>query len=205
MHIVCFGDSNTWGYQVDGTRIPFEKRFPGLLAAACPQHQIAEEGLCGRTVGTPDPLWGNGLDDLPMVLKTHDPVNLLILMLGTNDTKIHYHNTAHSICLSMERLIQLAQDVSRRTMTGTQPKILLVSPPAMGERIQGSPEFDAASRTLVEQLDTAYAKLAEQYGIAFLHGIQICAGTSADGVHLTEKEHAQLAELLVKKRREIGF
>lgn len=97
MNILFYGDSNTWGFQGDQpqVRLAYEKRFTGIIANRFPQHHIIEEGLPGRTICINDPLdkGRNGMETLPMLLQTHEPLDLVVIMLGTNDTKIMFGHT----------------------------------------------------------------------------------------------------------------
>ena len=92
MNILFYGDSNTWGFQGDQpqVRLAYEKRFTGIIANRFPQHHIIEEGLPGRTICIDDPLdrGRNGMETLPMLLQTHEPLDLVVIMLGTNDTQM---------------------------------------------------------------------------------------------------------------------
>ena len=119
-HIVCLGDSNTHGYCADPldcadpalARFNEEERWTKLLQAALgDEFLVLEEGLSGRTTVFQDPLY-EGLDALHYLwpcLKSHEPLSLLIIMLGTNDVKQRLGGNAHAIALGMRRLIQKAQ------------------------------------------------------------------------------------------------
>ena len=93
--IVCFGDSNTYGYiPENGERYPWGVRWPSLLneKLGYGKYHIEEEGLCGRTTIFEDPLRDNrnGSHMLPALLETHQHADLIIVMLGTNDCKAAY-------------------------------------------------------------------------------------------------------------------
>lgn len=108
-NILCFGDSNTYGYSPEGTgRYPRQERWTGILAQRLgPAYRILEEGLCGRTTVWEDPIEGDkcGIRHLPSCIASHTPLDLVIIMLGTNDFKQRFHVTASDIALSMERLV----------------------------------------------------------------------------------------------------
>ena len=120
-HIVCFGDSNTHGYCADpndcadgGNRFNEDERWTCLLQKALgDEYLVLEEGLGGRTTVFADPLHEamDGLSAAFPVLMTHEPVSLLILMLGTNDTKERFAANAPAIAVGMERLIQKCKTV----------------------------------------------------------------------------------------------
>ena len=106
-NVVCFGDSNTYGYCgdpgdcADGVRFHEEERWTGLL----------QKNLVGRTTAFDDPMRPgmNGLKDLPSVLSGYGTVDLLILMLGTNDTKERFGLSPEAIAKGMEELVSEAK------------------------------------------------------------------------------------------------
>ena len=111
--LVCFGDSNTHGSPpwtgVPAPRYGPDVRWPGVLAAALgPSWRVHEEGLPGRTTVHPDPVEGghlSGLAALPVVLGTHSPIDVLVIMLGTNDLKARFAVGPAEIATSVERLV----------------------------------------------------------------------------------------------------
>ena len=130
-HIVCLGDSNTHGYCADPddcadaalARFNEDERWTCLLQEALGEdYKVFEEGLSGRTTVFQDPLY-EGLDALHYLypcLKTHEPVSMLIIMLGTNDTKERLGANAYAIGLGMRRLIQkeLEDSIAVRLIEG---------------------------------------------------------------------------------------
>ena len=89
-NVLFYGDSNTWGYQGDNPmhRLDADKRYTGVVAVQFPDVHFIEEGLCGRTICSTDPIdYGrNGMAMLPALLATHDPLDVIVIMLGTNAT-----------------------------------------------------------------------------------------------------------------------
>lgn len=121
-HILCLGDSNTHGYCARPRRLCQSGTSPlqrggalDLSAAKGPgeEYLVVEEGLSGRTTVFDDPLYEHlsALDYIYPCLKSHEPVSLLIIMLGTNDTKERFGMNAFAIGLGMRRLVQRAQSV----------------------------------------------------------------------------------------------
>lgn len=108
--IVCYGDSNTWGYDaVTDGRFPEEVRWTGKLQELLgEEYCIIEEGLCGRTTVFEDPLNEglNGLTYLYPCLMSHGPLDLLVIMLGTNDSKERFSATPKNIADGMKRLVK---------------------------------------------------------------------------------------------------
>ena len=202
MNILFYGDSNTWGFQGDNpkVRLAYDKRFTGILAKRFPQHRIIEEGLPGRTICFDDPLDSgrNGTETLPMLLQTHEPLDLVVIMLGTNDAKIMFGHTPVTIRLAMENMIQEVQNTDAWSYTGVCPQILLVASPRMGDIDRGTfyGVFDAHSAEMMPEVAKQFRELAEQYDCLFVDGSQVAAKGCRDFVHLTAAEHEQMAKLI---------
>lgn len=202
MNILFYGDSNTWGFQGDNpkVRLAYEKRFTGIIANRFPQHRIIEEGLPGRTICFDDPFDSgrNGTETLPALLQTHEPLDLLVIMLGTNDAKIMFGHTPVTIRLAMENMIQEVQNTEAWSYTGVCPQILLVAPPLMGDIDRGTfyGVFDAHSAEMMPEVAKQFRELAEEYDCLFVDGSQVTAKGCRDFVHLTAEEHEQMAKLI---------
>lgn len=208
-HIVCFGDSNTHGLCADpndcadhGRRFNEDERWTQLLQNSLGnEYMILEEGLSGRTTVFNDPLHEgmSALDVAYPILMTHMPVDLLIIMLGTNDTKQRFSVGAPGIALGMDRLIQKIKSIPCWSEKG--PNILMISPAHIGEGMHSS----SVAGTMGEGCAKRSAELARYLEpIAKMHG---CAFWDAEGhteinnvdfMHLTKKGHAMLAEELAK-------
>lgn len=196
--ILCYGDSNTWGYDpVTTNRYPRGVRWTALLQAALPEYCILEEGLGGRTTVQSDPMepGRNGVEYLPVALKTHDPIDLVLLMLGTNDCKNRYRMCAAEIADGMQ---MLAETVHTPWMhLRKQPEILIVAPaPMVPEALaQGGMRhmFGAESVETSRHLAPFYRELAQRIGVHFFDAGTVTAA-EADGVHLSPDGHRKLAE-----------
>ena len=111
-NILCYGDSNTFGFTLHGGRHPYDVRWTGRLQLALgPAYRVIEEGCGGRTTVFEDPidLGRNGRTSLPVCLASHNPLDLVILMLGTNDMKHYFQNNAWSIGQGVAQLLHLIQ------------------------------------------------------------------------------------------------
>ena len=162
---------------------------------------MLEEGLSGRTTVFPDPLHESmsGLDVIYSVLMSHEPVDLLILMLGTNDTKKRLGVNAACIAIGLERLLMKAKSVP--AWRGGVPKILVVCPPHIGEGLYLRPEGEAMGRGCPEksrELAKYYAPAAQAQGCAFLDAEGLAEFNKLDCMHLSRRGHAQLAERLAE-------
>lgn len=140
--ILCYGDSNTWGYNpATAKRFPREIRWTGRLQALLgKEYVVIEEGLNSRTVVWDDPVNGyrSGLSYLIPCLDSQKPVDLVIVMLGTNDTQERFQLNGFNIARSMRRILD-AIEISRSGPNETAPKILLVAPPHI---LDSLPETD---------------------------------------------------------------
>ena len=124
-NILCFGDSNTYGYKPDKTgRYPWGVRWTSILTERLgKEYNVVEEGLCGRTTIFDDPLRSgrNGSESFPAILETHRPLDLIIIMLGTNDCKTVYGAAPGVIGKGIETLLnqceQYSPDIRRNWLT----------------------------------------------------------------------------------------
>ncbi|MCH1984010.1 SGNH/GDSL hydrolase family protein [Ruminococcus sp. OA3] len=206
--IMFFGDSLTWGYDAVSTRrFPSDVRFTGIIGQRFQGCRIVEEGLKGRTNALDDCLEPdrNGSKVLPMLLCTHDPIDIFVIMLGTNDTKRKFRNSAVEIAKALERNVRMVQ--SPQMWDGVEaPKILIVCPPGVtadyaGDTMEGY--FDEGSVEVSRQLDKEYRKVAEAYGCEYLNAMEVTGPCREDGVHLDREGHRALADALEAKLNEM--
>jgi lysophospholipase L1-like esterase len=208
IRILCFGDSNTWGYipGSDGGRYPADARWPGVLASRLGQdYQVIEEAQNGRTTIWDDPteeINKNGSRHLPVVLESQMPIDLVIIMLGTNDLKNHFNQNAHAIAHGAGVLVDrvLASDAGP---DNSAPAVLLISPaPVSDGHCPFGHLFDnapARSRKFAE----AYLEIAEEHGIPFLNAGQYASCPEPDCIHIDDTGHRTLGEAVAAKVREL--
>ena len=202
-HIVCLGDSNTHGYCADpndcadhGNRFNENERWPRVLEKLLGEdYLVLEEGLSGRTTVFPDPLHEGmpALDVVCPVLMSHEPVDLLVIMLGTNDTKARLGMNAACIALGMGRLVDKCKSVA--CWGKHAPNILVICPPHIGRELNDpcmGTECAAKSEELAKYMEPAV--LAR--GCCFLDAEGIAEFNKVDYMHLTKKGHADLAAKL---------
>ena len=201
-HILCLGDSNTHGYCADpkdcadgGIRFNEDERWTCRLQAALgSDYLVTEEGLSGRTTVFVDPIHESmdALSVLYPILKSHECIDLLIIMLGTNDVKERFAANEYVIGAGMERLIQRAKTID---CWGTQkPNLLVVAPPRIGDGFHDAVMGNGCverSRGVAEQ----FRIVAERNQVHFLNAAD-CEFNQVDFMHLTRRGHAQLAEKL---------
>jgi len=209
-HIVCFGDSNTHGYCADpldtadgGIRFNENERWTRLLQKQLGEdYLVVEEGLSGRTTCFDDPLFEglSGLQYISPCLKSHEFVDLLIIMLGTNDTKERFAASAACIAIGMGRLVKKAMNTE--CWGDKKPNILVIAPPHIGEGMYDSavgatmgPGCAAKSRELARY----YKEQCDLIGCHFLDAQELnCEFNEVDFMHLTKKGHQTLADALTE-------
>jgi len=195
--ILCFGDSITWGYNpASGTRYPPEDRWPRALETALEgRARVIEEGLNGRTVATDEPSrpYRNGLSMFPPLLEAHAPLDVIIIMLGTNDSAPCYGLTAGTIAYNCGALIR-AINASLAGPGGTTPKALLVAPPPLGSLSAEMALFYSGGQTTSRGLAAAYETTARWFDILFLDAGKTTKVSAIDGVHLDPHDQRQLGQ-----------
>lgn len=196
IRILCYGDSNTYGYIPGrGGRYDRHTRWTGRLGelsgGVC---QVAEEGLCGRTTVYDDRTEPDrcGLDQVRNAVDANRPLELLIIMLGSNDCKAQFRASAAEITDGLRRVAEKAQDSEAGGF-----RVLLIAPAAMTEQVMHSgfgQEFDRRSVAVSKELAGEYEALAEKYGWDFLDGTKVTQVSGIDGLHLDAEGHRRLAE-----------
>lgn len=200
--ILCFGDSITWGYNPKtGTRYPPEDRWPRVLETALQGRAVViEEALNGRTVATDEPsrLYRNGLSMFPPLLETHTPLDMIIVMLGTNDSAPSYGLTAGKIAFNCAALIR-AVNASLAGPGGTAPKMLLIAPPPLGSLSPEMALFYSGGQATSRGLAAAYATTAQRFSTPYLDAGQITKVSAIDGVHLDPEDQRNLGQAVADK------
>lgn len=211
-NILCYGDSNTWGYTPGtGERYPRDVRWTGLMAKALGNdYYVIEAGLGGRTTVYTDPMNPilNGLEYLPMVLKQSAPLDLIILSLGSNDLKFV---DAIRSARGMEKLVDVCKRANA-TLANSSPvfnkdaKILVVSPIEQTNRmyelnpyssfLPGAPEES-------KKFGEIFGHYAKLLNVEFFDASTVASPSNVDGLHMAPESHAALAAALTEKVRQI--
>ena len=203
--IMCFGDSNTWGWDpINKIRFPEDVRWTGVLEKELGEgYKIIEEGLNGRTTVWDDPIEGDksGKAHLPVCLETHNPLDLVVLMLGTNDLKNRFSVSAYDIANSIETLLNLIE--SRPwVFREEKPSILLLIPPKLVPLADMADAFIGAIEKS-EGFSLEYRRVAEIHGCPFIDTGDDIVSSSVDGIHLEASEHSKLGRIIAEKIRMI--
>ena len=207
--ILCFGDSNTYGYDFENGRFDDDTRWTRrLMSALGDNFTVLEEGFNGRTFIHDDPTEGghkNGMKYLPPCLMSHNPLDLVVIMLGTNDAKDRFNMNAFTIAQCAQQMVLLARQyaVDRE---GKPSKILLVSPIRIADdvdkRMFGN-TFGAKSAIISKGFAREYHRVATLTGCEFLDAAKVTEPWPEDGIHITREGQKAFARAMEEKIRSI--
>ncbi|MFZ2126207.1 MAG: GDSL-type esterase/lipase family protein [Candidatus Microsaccharimonas sp.] len=200
--IMVFGDSLSWGYQPGSKhqRFDVQTRWPGRLQMLLgDEYEVIEENLNSRGIENGDPRPGKegrrALDYIEAALDSQDPLDRVIVLLGTNELKYEMNMSAEQVGESMEKLLTIIQTRPSQ-FRGTTPEVLLLSPPVINEETEycrtGDKYLGATEKS--KNLVSVYERLAAKLGIDFISLNGITPGV--DGIHINADEHAKVAELI---------
>lgn len=205
--ILCYGDSNTWGWDpATQTRFSFDDRWPGVLRRVLGDgYYVIEEGLPGRTTVWDDPIEGykNGKTYLIPCLESHKPLDLVVLLLGTNDLKMRFSVSASDIAVSAGVLVDIIQraDVFRARKADI-PRVLLLAPPPLGELTEFAEMFTGGAEKS-QKFATHFRRVALDYGCAIMDTSEIIVSSNIDGVHFELSEHHKLGQAVAARVKEL--
>lgn len=205
--ILVFGDSNTWGADPadDSRRFVWPVRWPGVLQRELgDEYHVVEDGLGGRTTVYDDGLTPgrSGIDLFALTLETHAPLDLVIVMLATNDIS-YPHVSAAQAADGAARLAHLVQRCEFGP-AGAAPKVLLVCPPPVGPfESNGRPELWAGADEKSRALPLEFARVAAALGVPWLDAGGIVATSPLDGWHLDASQHELLGVAVAARVREL--
>jgi len=197
--VLCFGDSNTYGAvptlaRVGRHRFAPDRRWPGILRKHLgPGWLVVEEGHPSRTTLRDDPIEGshkNGLRGLPISLESHMPLDLVILMLGTNDLKQRFAASPSDIADSIEVLAKAVMG-SETGPGGAAPAVMIIAPPPMHE-VDWLAEMFLGGAMKSQELGVRFAEVARRCGVAYLDAGTIVESSTVDGIHLDSDSHRTL-------------
>lgn len=207
--IVCFGDSNTWGFDAEknGRFLEIE-RWPSLLREKLSnEFQVIEEGLSGRRSVVDDPLFEglNAFNYIHPCLMSHSPMELIIIMLGTNDTKERFNLTSYNIAQGILRLALKAKSIPAGVQ-GTYPEVLVIAPPSIGAAYADT-EIGKAMGRLCAEKSLAFpiylVDLLKDEQIHFMATEGLVSMNNIDFMHLDREGHKILSGLVANKIIEI--
>jgi lysophospholipase L1-like esterase len=211
--VLVFGDSNSWGWVPKGDILPSERypedqRWPSVMQAALGDgYEVVVDALSGRTTDAADPsfpqLDGAGLDGdayLPAAIAAHLPLDLVVVMLGTNDTKAMFRRSPFRIALGAGMLVDAVQRSGDMFGGGwytyPAPEVLLVCPPPLGKLTGVLTEVFAGGEERSRGMPDAYRRVAEAAGAAFFDAGTAIQTDGVDGVHFTAATQRKLGEAM---------
>jgi lysophospholipase L1-like esterase len=204
--ILCYGDSNTWGHPpikalgLPLARYGFNERWPGVMRQQLGEgYWVIEEGLSGRTTVFDDPVEGlhkNGKTYLLPCLETHAPIDLVTIMLGTNDMKTRFAAPAFDIAWGMSILAGMVLN-SNFGVDGKAPKLLIICPPRLG-KLTAFKELWEGGDAKSALLASHYRANAEGLGCGFLDAGEIIKSSDIDGIHFEAGEHQKLGQAVAQ-------
>ena len=203
--ILCYGDSNTLGwvpFSMGNKRYSIESRWPGILQKKLgDKYEVIEEGLGARTTMFDDPRpefpARNGLKSLPAILESHLPLDFVIFMLGTTDTKEMLGLDSKKITEGMQSLVKTVKTF--RTLENTlSPKILVIFPPIVEEEADFASKLFKGATVKTKELVESYKILAKEEGVLYLDPTKDVKVDEKDGVHIDSENHRKLAGLVCK-------
>ncbi len=197
IHILCYGDSNTFGVDAaTNSRLAKDERWPGVLRSRLGEgYDVIEEGLPGRTTVWYDPVMDliSGADYLYPCMFSHQPLDMVVIMLGTNDLKHMFSVTPYDVAWSMERLVSVA---SRFTTEFSEkpPKVFLISPPKVVRPKDRFEQMFLGAEEKSAQFARYYREVALKFDTLFCDAAAIAEPSAMDGIHIDAQGHKALGE-----------
>ncbi|GHU06501.1 hydrolase [Betaproteobacteria bacterium] len=210
-HVLCYGDSNTWGWDADtcdlktgiARRMPYEARWPGvaqkLLGA---EYRLMENAMNGRTLMNEDPYSPRrlGIVSLEEAVEANAPLDLIVLALGVNELKHMFNLSAGMIARGLEKLVITAQ---QSYYAYPAPRVLVISPapvrPDIEKRLFGF-NFGPLAYGKSLEFSQLYGNVAERHGCGYLDAASLdLTLNDIDGLHYNREDHAKLGKAIAEK------
>ncbi len=208
--ILCYGDSNTWGYIPGGFgRYDEDIRWTGVLQNEVKNWAtVIENGIGGRTTCFENG-WGeckNGKEGLGYALLAAYPIDIAVIMLGTNDLATRNAAVAKQGINDLVMMLKRAEGyylTSRPVFVG-EPKILIIAPPSLHPECRKGPlvffrDKYEESRKFAEY----YKEVAELQNVDYLDAADLLEVSEVDCVHMDEKGHEILGKAVARKIEEM--
>ena len=203
--VLCFGDSNTWGYIVTGGRYDEHTRWPMRMGELLGRDwTVIEEGFNGRTCVYDDPVEGgfkSGVSYLPPCLMSHNPLDVVVIMLGTNDTKRRFGLTPMTIGQSMMQLVRACK-LYGMNAAGDPSHIIITAPPPILDNLMETRHaecFGEQAIAVSKGLGPELLRVSKLLRVDFFDAAPFAEVSPLDAVHMTARGHLQLAEAMAEK------
>lgn len=203
--VLCYGDSNTWGCK-PGTQKRYAKgeRWPRVMKNELGKdYRVVEEGLNGRTTVWEDPIEGykSGKNYLSPCLETHKPIDLVIIILGTNDLKTRFSVTAYDVAEGVGTLVDIVSK-SEAGRDASSPDTLLVAPPPI-EKLTEYEDCFRGAREKSRNLSKEFERISSELGCRLLDAGEHIRSSDKDGIHLEKSEQRKLGLVLANRVEKI--
>ncbi len=204
--ILCYGDSITWGYNPeDGTRFEYYQTWPGVMEKSLGSgYRVITEAISGRTTcwDLPYAPYRNGAEFLPMLLESHSPLDLVILMLGLNDLMKLVGKTADESAWGLLSLIRI---ILSPVFGGTPPKILIIAPPSIGNLSAFNKMAFGRKKGESKKLVECYKAVAEVSKSEFMDSNKYLKVSDIDGLHPLPDQYEIFGKAVADKVREMNL
>jgi lysophospholipase L1-like esterase len=202
--ILCYGDSNTWGQKPDRSgRYPANVRWTGTLQSLLgDSYDVIEEGLSSRTTDLEHKKPGrNGKTYFVPCLLSHNPLDVVVIMLGTNDLKIEFDRGTADVAAAVGGLVDDVVAYAQNRQKHV-PQVIIISPIHIDETAEQFANlypgnYDQAAAEKSRQLATDLSRMAEAKGCTFLDASTV-AKAGSDGIHMDEASHPALGKLVAE-------
>ncbi len=204
--VLTFGDSNTYGTppahaRGENRRFDADVRWPGIMSHALGSDwTVLEQSLPGRTTCLADPVMGMHMDGqlgLRIALESNGPVDVLTIMLGTNDAQTHHARSAEQIVGGLASLLAIANSEPYQTRHGGFDIVVIAPPPILEQGTYRDTLMGAAEKS--RAFAPMIAALAAHWGVAFLDAGALVGSSPIDGLHLSAEDHAILGAAVAQK------
>ena len=197
LKILCYGDSNTWGYVPNINGYSKNAIMQQYSEKDCwwfglkQNNELFVDGLCGRCIAHENK-WLKGRNAQTTIvedLKKYSNLDLIIVQLGTNDCKNEYNDSAQIITNNLEKLLNIIKNL-------INTKLIIISPVTILENNEITKKFYVGANNKSLELNELFKNLALKNDYGFVSGIDLEVGE--DGEHLTKLGHKQLKDKILK-------
>lgn len=203
-HVLIYADSLSWGIIPNSRkRLPFDARWPGVFELACNEHgnkvRVEENCLNGRRTAWEDPFkpGRDGSQGLAQVVEMHAPLDLIILMLGSNDFQRSHNNNAWYSAQGTAKLINIIRQAPIEPGM-PQAEILVIAPPIIVQPKGAMAEKFADAQHKCQGLPQALAEVCQQLEVHFFDANTVVHSSLVDGIHLDAEQHLALGQALAQ-------
>ena len=218
MRILVYGDSNSWGYLDDGSGVRHPERWPVVMARHLRETgteiELVEQCLPGRTTNVDDPqegAWCNGRTPLMAILLSQQPLDRIILMLGTNDLKARFGRDAPAITAGVMSLLAIIHDTPAGPggwHAETPAPVTVICPPELGARADDPDWIRHAEwrggRATSQTLPAIIRAACDAAGAAFIDGNRHAVSSPRDPIHWSAETQTAFGVAIAREIKASG-